>query len=57
VLCRWLYASEVFAPLRDRQRRRGLAIGFLVLLAAYPLVGWVTGEMWPVRTSPERASA
>lgn len=46
--CRWLVASEAFAPLRMRLPRRLLALAFLAVLAAFPLVGWATGAMWPV---------
>ncbi|MDH3681208.1 MAG: hypothetical protein OEV40_14815 [Acidimicrobiia bacterium] len=38
----------MFGSLQNRQRRRGLATAFLALLAAFPLVGWMTGRMWPV---------
>ncbi len=46
--CGWLFASDAFAPLRSQRPRRVLAVGFGLVLAAFPLVGWATGREWPV---------
>lgn len=47
-LCRALFADARFASLKVRRRRRRLAVAFTAVLGGFPLVGWLTGELWPV---------
>jgi len=43
-VCRWLYANPAFEMFRYRRQRRWLVAAFLLVLAAFPIVGWVTDQ-------------
>lgn len=47
-VCRWLYSDPAFEVFRSRRPRRGLVGALLLVLAAFPVVGWVTDQTWAV---------
>ncbi len=47
-LCRRLYDSWMMAPFRSRAGRHQLVGLYLVVLAALPAAGWLTGQLWVV---------
>lgn len=47
-LCRVLSHHPLFRPFRIQRNRRLLVIGYILVLAAMPLVGWLTDQVWAV---------
>jgi hypothetical protein len=46
--CRVLRDSRMMAPFRSHAGRRRLVGLYLMVLAALPVVGWITGQLWVV---------
>jgi hypothetical protein len=46
--CRRLHDSRITAPFRSRTGRQRLVGLYLVVLAALPVMGWLTGQLWAV---------
>src|SRR5262252_1484092 len=46
--CRVVHASRVMTPFRSRAGRRRLVGLFLLVLAAFPILGWLTDQAWVV---------
>lgn len=45
-VCRTLYANPLFKPFLSSTRgRRGLVIGYVMILVAFPLASWLTGSV------------
>jgi hypothetical protein len=47
-ICRGLHHSWIMAPFRSRAGRRRLVGLYLLVLAAFPVLGWITGQDWVV---------
>jgi hypothetical protein len=46
--CRRLHDSRMMAPFRSRAGRHRLVGLYLTVLAALPVMGWLTGQLWVV---------
>ncbi len=48
-VCKFIFSNPVTSPLVSSQaRRRVLVFGFVLVLIAFPLAGWLSGSLWAV---------